>query len=171
MQDTNIIMNKNITLDDGTELEGYKAWVCAMLLKSSFFKEQNLTIAYNVPIWKVAYKRDDGKFQSFDELMEEYCPDKRKRFDLVVCHESDVLVVISFDLDSTKNTTIRLPILTLNADRLSEETIKMIVEWISNKIATREQSKYLYCPARNRKNKRIPLKKRIDIVKDEWLIS
>ena len=47
-------MNKKILLDDGTEMEGYKARLCAMLLETTIFKKCNLTIAYDVPIWKKA---------------------------------------------------------------------------------------------------------------------
>lgn len=171
MQDIKAVMNKKVALDDGTEIEGYKAWMCAMLLGTSLFKEYDLTIAYNVPIWKIAYKCDDGKYQSFDEMMDENCPDKRTKFDLVVCRQNEVLVGINFDYDTVKNIKIRLPLLTVDVNNIREETIKTIVEWLSKKIATGEQSKYLYCPSRNRKIERIPLKRRLDIVEDEYMIS
>lgn len=164
-------MNKKVTLDDGTEIEGNKAWMCAMLLGTSLFKEHDLTITYNVPIWKVAYKYDNGKYQSFDEMMEETCPDKRRNFHLLVCRQNEVLVGINFDCDTVKNINIRLPLLTFDVNNIQEETIKTIVEWIAKKIETGEQSKYLYCPARNRRIERIPLKRRLDIVEDEYLIS
>ncbi len=171
MQEMSFFMNRKVILDDGTEIEEYKAWMCAMLLRTSLFKEYNLTITYNVPIWKVAYKCDDGKHKSFDEMMEENCPDKKKKFDLVVCRQNEVLIVINFDSNSAKNTNILLPLLTFESSNIKEETIKTIVEWLSKKLSTGEQSKYLYCPTRNRKIKRIPLKRRLEIVEDEYLIS
>lgn len=171
MQDIKSFMDKKITLDDGTVLEGYKAWMCVSLLSSTLFKEHDLTIAYNVPIWKVVYKCDNGKYQSFDEVMEESCPDKRRCFHLIVCRQNEVLVGINFDYDTVKNINIRLPLLTFDVNNIREETIKTIVEWLSKKIATGEQSKYLYCPARNRKIERIPLKRRLDIVENESMIS
>ena len=120
-------------------------------------------------ISKIAYMNDDGKYQSFDEILEENSPDKNSKFALVICHENEALVVINFDAYSVKDRRICLPVLTLDVNNIREETVRMIVEWVSNKLTTGERGKYLYCPARNRKIKRIALKRRLDMLETEYV--
>ena len=151
-----------------TETNGYKAWLCDMLQSTSLFREYNLTIAYDVPIWKIAYMCNDGKYQSFDEMLEEDCPDKKKKFDLVICRECEVLVVISFDTTIAKSTSIRLPLLSFKVNNVREETVKMIVGWVTNKLSAGEENKYLYCPERNRKIRRMPLKSWLNMLEREY---